>query len=30
MIWELSGDAAGSDSLLEAIDDTLNHPEAAQ
>ncbi len=27
MIWELSADAAGGDSLLQAIDDTLNDPD---
>ncbi len=33
MIWELSADAQGPDSLLQAIDDTLSHPgdvDAAQ
>ncbi len=29
MIWELSADAPGADSLLDAIDDTLKHPEPA-
>lgn len=29
MIWELSGDVQGSNSLLDAIDDTLNSPDVA-
>ncbi len=29
MIWELSADAPGPDSLLQAVDDSLNHPDSA-